>query len=146
MSEFRILGKSVTITIKLDGEPVTAIKAVKSFDFEPRHRILTENYLGETASRQDEVFEEVGGSFSVHPEDPSALALQKAIVDRSTERTANQTQVSCSFLTVWPNGKQSRITIPDMKFEPIPFRVGGRDAYVEMSFNFKATGYILSIF
>jgi hypothetical protein len=52
--------------------------------------------------------------------------------------------VTCTFRVQFPDGSAARITIPDMKFDPIPLNVSGRDAYIEMNFSFKATGYLLS--
>ena len=145
MSEYRILGKSVQVRLTQGGSIISEISAIKSFTFESRHRILTEGYLGETAQRQDEIFDEVGGSFAVNPEGTDIFSLQQLIVNRSTVRTANPTQVAATFRVSFPQGTVARITIPDMKFDPIPFTVGGRDAYVEMSFTYKATGYLLTL-
>jgi hypothetical protein len=144
MSEFRILGKSVQIRLTRSGALLKSITAIKTFTFEPRQRILSEGYLGETAQRQDEIFDEVGGSFVAVPEGTEILDLQEMIKNRSTRRIANDEKVSCTFRISFPDGTINRITIPDMKFDPIPFTVGGRDAYVEMSFSFKATTYLRS--
>lgn len=144
MSEFRIMGKSVQIRLTRSGTLLKSITATKNFTFEPRQRIVTEGYLGETAQRQDEIFDEVGGSFTIVPEGAEVLDLQQMIVDRATRRIANDEKVSCTFRISFPDGTINRITIPDMKFDPIPFTVGGRDAYVEMSFTFKAATYLRS--
>jgi len=143
--EFRLFGKEVTIRLVRSGELITSITAIKNFTFEPRQRIITESYLGETANRQDEIFDEVGGSFSVHPESSEILELQRMIVDRATRRVVTDEEVQATFRLQFPNGEAPRITIPDMHFDPIPINVGARDAYVEMSFSYKATGYILSL-
>lgn len=145
MGEYRILGKSVQVRVTQGGVILSEISAIKAFTFETRQRIITEGYLGETAQRQDEIFDEVGGSFSVHPEGTDILQLQKTIADRARARTANPTQVSASFRVSFPQGTIARIVIPDMKFDPIPFNVSGRDAYVDMSFTYKATQYLLAL-
>jgi hypothetical protein len=144
MSELRILGKSVTVRFTRSGVLLKSMTAIKDFTFTPSQKILTEGYLGETAQRQDEIFEEVAGSFSIVPENADMLDLQRMIVDRSTRRQANDETVNCTFRVQFPNTQVARITIPDMKFDPIPFAVSGRDAYVSMSFSFKATTYLLS--
>lgn len=144
MAEQRLFGKEVSIRLTRNGALLREITAIKNFSFEPRQRIVTEGYLGETANRQDEIFEEVGGSFSVHPEGMEALDLQRLIYDRSSRRIANDEKVSVTFRLQFPSGVIARITIPDMKFDPIPLNAGQRDAYVEMNFTYKATSYLLS--
>jgi hypothetical protein len=145
--ELRIFGREIQIRLTRDGSLLTEITAIKNFVFETRHRIITEGYLGETAQRQDEIFDEVGGNFTVHPEGTEILELQRLIVDRSSRRVANDEQVSCTFRTLFPinGGTVARITIPDMKFDPIPLSFSARDAYVEMGFVFKASRYLLNI-
>lgn len=144
MSEYRILGKSVRVLVTRDGDIVSEITAIRNFTFQTGHRILTENYLGETSARHDEIFDEVTGSFTVNPEGPDILSLQELITNRSTERTADPEQVSATFRITFPTGVIRRISIPNLKFDPIPLNIGGRDAYVEMSFSFKSNGYLLT--
>lgn len=144
MAEQRLFGKEVSIRLTRNGALLREITAIKNFSFEPRQRIVTEGYLGETANRQDEIFEEVGGSFVVHPEGMEALDLQRLIFERSSRRIANDEKVSSTFRLQFPSGIVARITIPDMKFDPIPLNASQRDAYVEMSFTYKATSYLLN--
>lgn len=141
----RILGRDVQIRLALGGVPQTTLTAVKNFTFEPRQRILTEGYLGETGNRQDSIFDEVGGSFTIHPESTEALEFQKAIADKAIKREANELQVSIVFRVTFPGGQVAKITIPEAEFEPIPFAASGRDAYVELGFAYKAEKYSLSI-
>lgn len=139
----RLLGSDVQIRIASGGIPQTTITAIKNFTFETRQRILSEGYLGETGLRQDSIYDEVGGSFGVHPETTDILTLQKAIADKAITRRQSGIRISVSFRVQFPNGQSARITIPNMEFDPIPFNVGGRDAYVDMNFSFKAETYIL---
>jgi len=143
--ELRVIGQQVTVRLTRDNELLNEITAIKDFNFEMRTRILSEGYLGETANRQDEIFEEVGGSFTVHPEGTDVLDLQRKIFERASRRIAGATVISATFRTVFPDGSVARITIPDMKFDPIPFNPGARDGYVSMTFTYKASSYILSI-
>jgi hypothetical protein len=144
-NEFRVFGKEVTIRFTRSGNIISEITAIKNFTFETRQRIITDQYLGETASRQDEIFDEVGGSFTVHPEGTDILELQKLIADRSQRRQSVDEEINCTFRIAFPNGASPKITIPDMHFDPIPLNVPNRDAYVEMSFTYKATGYLLTL-
>ena len=141
----RLLGQDVQIRLTLGGTPLTTVTAVKNFVFETRQRILTEQYLGETQNRQDSIFDEVGGSFVVHPEDPEILKFQKALADKAIARSANEQQVSISFRVTFPSKKVAKIVIPEVEFDPVPFNVGGRDAYVDMTFTYKAEKYTLTV-
>lgn len=145
MSEYRIMGKSVTIRLTRNGVAQLEITAIKSFTFETRQRIITEGYLGESAQRQDEIFDEVGGSLSVHAESTQILTLQKMIADRSRRRVADDEKVGCTFRIQFPDASIARITIPDMKFDPIPFNFSSRDAYVDVGLTYKASEYLLSV-
>jgi hypothetical protein len=141
----RILGRDVQIRIARGGAPLTTITAIKNFTFETRNRILTESYLGETQNRQDSIADEVGGSFTVHPEDPEAMEFQKFLYDKAIRRTANEEQVTIVFRVTWPSGKTAKVTIPEAEFDPVPFNVGSRDGYVEMGFTYKAERFDLTV-
>lgn len=144
-NEFRALGKEVTIRLTRDGALLGTITAIKNFTFQTDQRILSEGYLGETAQRQDEIFDGTSGSFLVHPEDQVPFELQRLIADRSQRRIAVDEEVNATFRVNFPNGQAPKITLPDMHFDPIPFNVGNRDAYTEMSFSYKTSSYILTL-
>jgi hypothetical protein len=141
----RILGRDVQIRLALGGVPLTTITAVKTFTFETRQRILSEGYLGETGLRQDSIFDEVGGSFTIHPESPDALVLQKAIADKAISRRANEQQCSITFRITFPSGQTAKVSIPNVEFDPVPLSFGGRDSYIEMSFTYKAESFSLTV-
>jgi hypothetical protein len=144
MSEFRIMGKSLSVHVVRQGVRIAEITAIKSFTFEPRQKIVTEGYLGEPTQRQDEIFDEIGGSFVVTPEGVDVLKLQEMISKRATRRVANDEVVNCTFRIQFPNASVARITVPDMKFDPIPLQFDGRDSYAQITFTWKAQGYILT--
>jgi len=141
----RILGRDVQIRIAKGGVPQTTITAIKSMTFETRQRILSEGYLGETGLRQDSIFDEVGGTIVLHPEDPEVLTLQKAIADKAIARKAGDDQISITFRVTFPAGKIAKVIIPEAEFDPIPFNIGGRDTYVDVNLTFKAEKYTLSV-
>lgn len=144
MSEFRILGKSVTVRLTRNGALLSEITAIKSFSFETRHRVITEGYLGETAQRQDEIFDEVGGSIGIHVSGTEILELQRLVTDRSTRRLADDEKVSITFRVAFPNGDSARVTVPDVKIDPIGLNVGSRDGYVDTTISYKSDRYTLT--
>jgi hypothetical protein len=145
MSENRIFGKEVSLRLTRSNALIREITAIKTIVFETRQRIITEGYLGEGAMRQDEIFDEVGGNFTAHPEGPEILLLQQMISQRAARRIANDEQVSATFRYQFTTGVIARITVPNMKFDPIPLNSPERDRYVEMTMTYKASSYILSI-
>lgn len=144
MAEQRIFGREVTLKITLDGELLSEITAIRSCSFETRHKIVTEGYLGEGAMRQDEILDEVGGSISINPEGPGIFDLQRVVYERSSARSAAPPQINLMFRAQFPGGVRVKITVPDIKLDPIPLNVGGRDAYPEITLNYKSDKYILS--
>lgn len=145
MSEYRVLGKEVTVRLTRNGALQSDITAVRSFTFEPRVRLLKENYLGEVATRQDEIFEEVGGTMTVHMEKNQVMQLQKLIVDRSTRRVYNDEKISITFRISFPDGTIARITIPDAKFESVPLNFSGRDAYIDVTLTYASDRYQMTL-
>lgn len=140
----RLLGRDVQIRLAINGAPLVTLTAISNFTFETRQRILTEGYLGETAMRQDAIFDEVGGTFTIKPEGTEILTFQKAIADKAIARQAGDAQITITFRATFPNGQIAKFVIPEAEFDPIPFNVSGRDAYVDMSFTYKAEKYSLS--
>lgn len=134
----RLLGRDVQIRLSQNGRPLTTLTAIKNFTFETRQRILSEGYLGETGVRQDSIFDEVGGTFTIHPEGSEANVFQKFLADKAIERRSTEDQVTIVFRTTYPNGEVVKVTIPEAEFDPVPFNVGARDAYVEQSYTYKA--------
>lgn len=136
----RLLGQDVQIRISRNGI-LTTLTAIKSFTFETRVRRLAEGYLGETTNRQDEIADEVGGSFTIHIESNDAFVFQKFLFDRAQARTADEDQVSLVFRTTFPSGEVTRITIPNPAFESVPVNVGGRDTYVDQTYTYGSSAF-----
>jgi hypothetical protein len=143
VAEYRVRGEEVQIRITRNGALQTTITAVKSLVFETRQRIITENYLGESVARHDEIADEVGGTIVLHPEGREILDLQKLVWDRSQRRIANDEQIGLTFRVSFPRGA-IRISVPDVKIDPIPLNVSSRDAYVDMTLTYKSNRYSIN--
>lgn len=134
----RLLGRDVQIRLALGGVPLSTITAVKNFTWNINHRVLTEGFLGETGNRKDGIYDDVSGSFQIHPESPDAFVLAKAIADKTISRSASELQVSITMRCTFPSGKTAKVFIGEVEFAPTTVNVGGRDAYVEMNFSWEA--------
>lgn len=143
MNKSRLLGRDVQIRIAQAGVPLATVTAIKNFTFEVRVRNLKDQLLGETGQRQDEIFDEVGGTFVIQPEDPEVLTFMKFVADRAIARSFSEGQVTINFRCTFPNGSIARVVIPNPAFDPIPFNASGRDAYVETSVTYAAEGFTL---
>ena len=144
MSETRVFGRDTTLRLIQDGQLITEVTAIRSWTFDVNVKRVEEHYLGETAARQDEIFESVSGNIPFHVEGPSALKLQKAIADRATKRSNPQPQFDISLRIAFPSGVVARINVADIKFDPIPLNQSGRENYLEMTLNWKAPKYTLN--
>lgn len=143
MTKSRLLGRDVQIRIAQAGVPLATITAIKNFSFEVRVRNLKDGLLGETGQRQDEIFDEVGGSFVIQPEDPEVLTFMKFIADRAITRSFSEGQITINFRCTFPNGSIARVVIPNPAFDSLPFNVSGRDAYVETTVTYSAEAFTL---
>lgn len=141
----RLLGRDVQIRLASGGVPLTTMTAIKDFTFTTNQRILSEGFLGEDGNRQDSIYDDISGSFSIEPEDPEIFLLQRAIYDKARARRQGDVQITLSCRASLPNGKVVKFTFPEMEFDPISVNVGGRDAYVAVSFSFKSEKYILTV-
>ena len=139
--ELRLLGREVTLRVSQDNTLKRESTAVKSTTVEVGTKLISEKYLGESGARQDEIFEEMRGNAHFHITGAELLQLQNDVYTRSRKRTANPTVISLGFRCEFPDGTIARISVPDVKFEPIPFNATAQDAYVEMTLTWKAERY-----
>lgn len=140
----RLRGQEVALRITRGGVLEATITAIKSFSLEVSTRILTDQFLGETTVRKDDIYDGVRGSLVLQPESQDALILQEAIRDRAQRRVAQgAAQINIAARLEFPNGERPLVIVNDAKFGPMPLGVGARDAYVDLSLNFEADDYNL---
>jgi len=143
--EMRLLGREVTHRILQDKQLLKESTAIKSCSFELGTKVLSEKYLGQSGAQQDEIFEEVRGKADFHISSKELLELMQTVYNRARKRSANPPVISMTFRCEFPDGSLARVTIPDVKFEPIPFNSGAQDSYVDMTLNYKASSFIISL-
>jgi hypothetical protein len=145
MAELRILGRETTLRITSGGLLLSEITTVKDVTWKLGIKLITEGYLGESANRHREIFEECSGTFNIVPEGTSALSLQQEIYNRARQAGVNDVQVNLGLRLQFPSGALFRVTFPDIHFEAIgDFNAPSRDAFVTMAFTWKSTKYIPS--
>jgi hypothetical protein len=141
----RIIGQDCQIRIATAAGRLATVTAIESFNFLVNIKILTEQYQGEKGNRKDSKFEDVSGSFLVHPEDPEIFLFQRALADKAIQRRAVEDKVVIIFKYTFPSGKVATFTVPEAEFGPVPINSSKQDAYVQMPFTFEAEGYTISV-
>ena len=140
----RILGQDVTLRITQDGVALSQITAVESATFHPKVRTLSEQFLGETAMRQDEIFDEVDVSVVIQPEGIQLFQMQLDVVNRAIVRQqAGRPTFNFSFKISFPAGGSARILVPDLSFDLGPLNVPERDQYANLNLAGKSDRYKL---
>ena len=141
--ETRVFGRDTSVRVIQDGNLLSEFSAVDSWTFDVNVKRVEEGYIGETANRQDEIYESVSGSIPIKVEGPDALRLQEAIALRATRRSNPQVKIDLVFRISFPNGVIARIAVKDVKFETVPLNQGGRESYLAMTLNWKAPSFRL---
>lgn len=142
----RIRGQETVFRVTRNGRLEATLTAVKTFSIVMNIAQLTEGYAGETSDRHDMIYKGVTGNFNFHPESQDALTLIDLIVQRAKRRTAQAAAVVSVVSTLnFPNGERPRIAIADIQLGDIPVNMGGREAYVDITFPFAADDYKLSL-
>lgn len=145
MADFRILGSEITLRITRDGALVSEITTIKDLTWKIGLKLISEGFLGETANRHREIFEECSGSFAIVPENTAAMEMQQAVYDRARRAGAADTVINLGIRLEFPSGTVFRVTFPDIHFETIgDFNASGRDSFATMSFSWKCPKYIPS--
>lgn len=139
MPELRVRGQETQVRITQAGVLLSTITAIKSSNFAFVNRILTDQYLSETAQRKDMIFENIRGQILIHPEDQEVFTLIQFLIDRAQRRVAVTAQVNIASRLSFPNGQRPRINVFDAQFGELNLNIAGRDAYVDLTLPFEAS-------
>ena len=146
MSDFRVLGRDVTLRATEGGELLKETTAIKNLTFKINVKLLSEGFLGEAALRHREIFDDVGITWGWEPEGNEVFGLVNDVYERSRTGQANPVQINIGFRIQFPSGTVARITVPDIQFDDIGnLNVSGRDAFIDMTFSGKSNRYILDV-
>lgn len=143
MPDQRIKGQEVFVAVIIDGQLETRIDAVQSATITPKFEKLEEDYIGETTTRYDEIYKGVDVSLELHLTNQQAMILATAIRQRAKRRAGGATRIDVSGSFLFPGGDFPTLAIPDVFFEDIPFEVGGRSEYVNVTLTGSASDYEL---
>jgi hypothetical protein len=143
-NDFRILGRDITLRLTQGGTLLSETTAIKSATFKPVITLLSEGFLGETAKRHREIFDEVDVGFTCEPEGTQIFQMQYAVYQRArTGQAPATTQINLSFRLAFPSGAIFKLSVPDLKFADLgALGFGSREAFAEMSFAAKSDRYL----
>ena len=138
MSDQRIKGQEVEVSLIVDGEVAETTTDVRSFEFAYKLETKEEAYLGEKTNRYDEIFNGMRGRIEFHYENQDVFDIIKSIVDRAKRRTPG-TQINIKATLNFPNGDKPRVLISDAFFGEIPLSFGSRADYGTVGIDFQAS-------
>lgn len=135
----RIKGQETAMTLTSPDGNVTAFDHILSMSFTMDMEILEEGYLGSTAKDFDEIYNGISGDVTAHMSNNDYWAFQEKVQDRAERRTPAAGRFDLTTQFTLPTGELARITIEDIHFGPVETNIGGREEYVELSFDFAAS-------
>lgn len=140
MADQRIKGQEVTVSLSDPDGGSDSIGDVSNFESETLLEILEEDYLGETTTRTDEIYNGESGRMDLHLEQEEWWRLQQKIVDRARRRAAAAGVFNITAAFAFPNGRRVRLTYENVHFGGQPIRVSDRKSYVTVTLAWRCSG------
>lgn len=138
MSAPRFIGQDTNLMLVKDGQPLSQITAVASFEFTAQITTLSRGYLGETVERKDEVFKGISGQLELHDSNGEVLKLMFDIMERARSREAPRLIINAKTTIKFPaTGLRGIVTLSDLKFGDLGLSVSGREEYGATRFPFE---------
>ena len=124
----RIKGQEVEVNLLVNGVPQSSLTTVRSLTITPKFELKEENYLGETSTRYDEMFNGVSFSMELNFADAGVFDFLAAVKDRAERRTPG-TVINMKATLNFPSGRSSRVVLKDCFFGDMPIGFGSRGDY-----------------
>ena len=134
----RIRGEETSIAITADGVLQAQITDVKDFEFTCVLEKKKEDFLGQTTSQYDEIFNGIDGKMLVQFGNRQIFDLAQTIMARARRRVPGA-KINIKSTLNLPDGTLVRALIPDCMFGSIPFNNPGRAEYLTASLEFSAS-------
>jgi hypothetical protein len=143
MGQQRIKGQETVLSVYSDGNLVTRLDSIQDSEVIFDLDILEEGYMGERSNRFDSIFKGMSLRATGHLTNAELVRFADRVVRRAQRFDDSVTRVDAGLTLVFPGGDLLTISVIDLQFGPIPVNVGGRDEYVEWTFDAKASEYKL---
>jgi hypothetical protein len=125
----RIKGQETSIQVIQNGVVQQSLVDIKSFESEELLTILTEEYLGETTARYDEIYKGFSFRLEAHIETRNYLDFRATVVNKARRRIAG-VRINIGVTLQFPGGPRVRVLLKDCHFGPMPLNIPGRSEYV----------------
>ena len=126
MAEQRVKGQEIEFTFTDSNGNDVEFDNIESLEFTINMEILTKDYIGQTTSSHDDIYNDTTGSITFDTSNTKWLALLDLIQQRAQRRLPASSKFSASVSFEYPNGELGRITFPNLFFGPVGCTVGGR--------------------
>lgn len=136
----RIKGQEVSIIISRDGNLEAELTDIKDCEFTPQFEIKQEGYLGEKTDRHDDIYNGCRGKLTLHIHSGDVFDFIGAVKDRAQRNTPDLV-FNVSGIFSFPSGEVRSVTMPDVKFGPMPIGTNARGDYTAVTFEFAADDY-----
>ncbi len=138
MTQPRLKGQEISIRMLKDGQLLSALDSIATFNGNTMLEIKEDGFLGEPVNRFDEVLTGFGGDFEMQVTTSAWINYELAIVDRATRRIPGTT-FNVIRTDLFPNGDSAIYTYKDVHWGEIPAAVGGRVEFVKVKASFKCS-------
>lgn len=124
----RIKGQETTIQVISNNVPIQNLVDIRSFESEELLTIITEEYLGETTARYDEIYKGFSFRLEAHIETSQYLLFRQSIVNKARRRVPG-IRVNIGVTLQFPTSRV-RVLLKDCHFGGMPLNIPGRAEYV----------------
>lgn len=127
----RIKGQETSIIVTTNGVVEDTLTDIQNFGITIQTELIQQGYLGQTTDQFDEVFKGAKFDMEMHTHSQDYLSFQLAIINRA-RRVTPDTVFNIVTTLDFPNGDSPTVTLPDVKFGPLPNTVPGRAEYLKV--------------
>lgn len=129
----RLKGQEVTVIITRDGNLESELTDILSFNITLKSEVLSQGFLGEKFDRYDDIYKGCDFDLEMHTHSQDWIPFCKALLDRQQRKVPNLVFNIVATLN-YPSGETPTVTLPDVKFGPVPINIGGRADYAKHKF------------
>jgi len=129
----RLKGQECFVSFLVNNTISAAFNAVVDLTVTDNVEQLSEDLLGEVATRNDDIYRNTTFSATLQIEDVQPYILRQQIIDRSKRRAGSAAQFDLSFAAALPTGQTRQIQLQDIFFGPLENAISSRSDFVTLS-------------
>ena len=140
MSNIRARGADSELLLLVNGAPIVNFTNFKDLSITFEIDKTEEQYLGEAASRYDDLFKGISLSMTFHIDSPDAFAAMDRIIERASRRDPTAVfnlKTSVNF----PGRGRVRYIFTNLFFGSLPLNIGSRADYMSLKLEASCSEY-----